>query len=107
MAHFVTARSPYVRLPAEAGRMTVNLTPDLEAFVAAEVAAGRFASAEALLTAAVLRLRDEAVAADVDDDEFTADDEAALDEAEADVAAGRVRDFTEVAAELLAKARGS
>ncbi len=87
--------------------MTVNLTPDVEAFVAAEVAAGRFASAEAVLTAAVLRLRDEAAAAEADGDEFTAEDEAALDEAEADIAAGRVRDFKEVAAELLAKVRGS
>ena len=88
--------------------MMVNLTPDVEAFVAAEVAAGRFASAEALLTAAVLRLRDEQAGdGGAVVDEFTAEDESALNEAEADIAAGRVRDFKEFAAELLAKTRES
>ena len=83
--------------------MTVNLTPEVESFVAAEVAAGRFASAEELLTAAVLRLRDDAAA----DDELDDADRAAIAEAEAEVAAGLDRPWDEVEAELRRKYLGA
>ena len=76
--------------------MIVDLAPEVERFVAAQVAAGRFASAEELLTAAVLRLRDEDAAADELDDA----DRAAIAEADAEIAAGLDRPWDEVEAEL-------
>ena len=83
--------------------MTVNLASELQEFVDDQVRIGRFASPEEVLSAALMRLRDE----DVEVDEFDDEDLAALDEAEQDIAAGRVRPWNEVAAELRRKCSGT
>ncbi|HEX8911763.1 MAG TPA: hypothetical protein VF796_05345 [Humisphaera sp.] len=79
--------------------MTVKFSnPEVEQYVAEQVRAGRFASAEALVQQAVERMmNDDSVAVLADDDR------AAIAEADAQVARGEVTEFHAVADRLRAR----
>lgn len=80
--------------------MNVSLRPDLARFVAEQVTAGRYDSAEAAVNAAVARIKaeEELLAEDLDDT-----DVAAIAEGLAQLDRGEGRPWEEVRAELKAK----
>ena len=80
--------------------MNVSLRPDLARFVAEQVTAGRYDSAEAAVNAAVARIKaeEELLAEDLDDT-----DVAAIAEGLAQLDRGESRPWEEVRAELWSK----
>lgn len=81
--------------------MNVTLRPESQQWINELVRDGRYRSAEEVLEAALARLRMDPV------DQFDEQDWQAIREAEADIAQGRVRKFSEVAAELRRKHFGT
>jgi putative addiction module CopG family antidote len=73
--------------------------PELEAFIAEQVKAGRYASRDAAIEAAVERMMQE-------DSELDEDLLAAIDEAEDQIEQGLHRDWKEVSTELRSKYLG-
>ena len=78
--------------------MVIALKQNVEQFIEDQVRTGRFESAAELVEAAIARLM-------IDDpiDALTPQDIAAIEESDAQIALGQVRDFREVSAELRAK----
>ncbi len=75
--------------------MEVELTPDQEAFIRTAVASGRYASVEAAVQDAMARWEE--------GERARLELLAALDEAEADLALGRYRDYTDTTLPRLAE----
>ena len=80
--------------------MTIHVKPHLEAVLRAQVDAGNFPSVEEALEAAILALEDAAAGDDDLDDDDLDWMKPLLDEAEADIAAGRTLSHKEVWDEL-------
>jgi Arc/MetJ-type ribon-helix-helix transcriptional regulator len=82
--------------PSERCIMDVKLPREIETIINDSVEAGKYASVEELLVAAVLQLRD-------DEPELSEEDLRAIEEAEAEIAAGNFVDFNEFVAEMKRK----
>lgn len=78
--------------------MTVSLSPESQKFVDDQVKAGRYRSAEEVVEAALVRLKQ-----DDEVDELDAETLAAIDEAEAQYERGEGRPWEQVREELRAK----
>ena len=76
--------------------MDVKLPPEIETLINDSVEAGKYASAEELLVAAVLQLRN-------DEHELSEKDLRAIEEAEAEIAAGNYVEFDDFVAEMKRK----
>jgi len=76
--------------------MEVKLPPEIETFINDSLEAGKYASAEELLVAAVLQLRN-------DEHEISEEDLRAIEEAEAEIAAGNYVKFDDFVAEMKRK----
>jgi putative addiction module CopG family antidote len=81
--------------------MDVCLKPELQKFVEDQVSAGRFSSATEVLEAGLARLM-----LDPPPDELDADDLAAIEESERQIARGEDLDWNEVSARLRKKYLG-
>ena len=75
--------------------MNVTLKPELERFIDDQVSVGRFSSAAEVLEAGLARLM-----LDPSHDELDAEDQAAIDESEAQISRGEDLDWKEVSVTL-------